>query len=424
MEEERKDIILNSDMGAKVIDVLHLIYKTYHYSPKFKRKIQTLADNLQVRIKTPSRVKGTRWSPHTEKALKNLLLPPQGKTNQDVGQYCIVHQHMEHLAESSANAEIKGRAKHLTKIMKSFNFLAYCHLLLDILKVISSLSFSLQTNKTILTTATSAIRSCMTDLTTMKTLPLPNGALVDLIGFLKSQNADQHTFQTVVLGGVPEIAADDDESTYDNFSFGFRRNCVTEPLSLVVDGMKKRYRSIVGEDDHDEPSKIVKALKVFHHDSWPENDLDLALYGNEAVTSLVAWFEDILLRNGCKTPAVLPEWKRMKVLSTRHDLIMGVVPDKGAIRHRQNFLMLVKIMLCLPVSSAKCERTFSTMNRIKTDVRSSLNITTLEDLIRISGEGPDILGFDPNSAVQKWLSTSRKVKLNYVGWPENCEDDD
>ncbi|XP_069119717.1 zinc finger protein 862-like [Argopecten irradians] len=315
--------------------------------------------------------------------------------------------------------------------MKSFNFLAYCHLLLDILKIISSLSFSLQTNKTILTTATSAIRSCMTDLTTMKTLPLPDGALVDLIGFLKSQNADQHTFQTVVLGGVPEIAADDDASTYDNFSFGFRRNCVTEPLSLVIDGMKKRYKSIVGEDDHDEPSKIVKALKVFHHDSWPENDLDLALYGNEAVTSLVAWFEDILLRNGCKTPAVLPEWKLMKVLvkgefsdKTFTSLWRLFLTKEPYSDTYQNVLMLVKIMLCLPVSSAQCERTFSTMNRIKTDVRSSLNITTLEDLIRISGEGPDILDFDPKSAVQKWLSTSRKVKLNYVGWPENCEDDD
>ncbi|XP_069110057.1 uncharacterized protein [Argopecten irradians] len=136
-------------------------------------------------------------------------------------------------------------------------------------------------------------------------------------------------------------------------------------------------------------------------------------------------------RNGCKTPAVLPEWKLMKVLvkgefsdKTFTSLWRLFLTKEPYSDTYQNVLMLVKIMLCLPVSSAQCERTFSTMNRIKTDVRSSLNITTLEDLIRISGEGPDILDFDPKSAVQKWLSTSRKVKLNYVGWPENCEDDD
>lgn len=56
----------------------------------------------------------------------------------------------------------------------------------------------------------------------------------------------------------------------------------------------------------------------------------------------------------------------------------------------QDLLHLVKIMLVLPVSSAQCERTISAINRIKSDVRSCLDPSTVERLVRLSSEGPTI----------------------------------
>lgn len=49
----------------------------------------------------PSGVKGTRWLPHVSRALETFLKP---------GQFTAVYYHMDHLAGSSANADIAGRA--------------------------------------------------------------------------------------------------------------------------------------------------------------------------------------------------------------------------------------------------------------------------------------------------------------------------
>ena len=73
---------------------------------------------------------------------------------------------------------------------------------------------------------------------------------------------------------------------------------------------------------------------------------------------------------------------------------------------------LTAIVLALPVTTAVCERGFSTMNRIKTDSRNHINTTTLERLIRLSSEGPSIKNFCFSKAVDDWAKrSSRRIKL-------------
>ena len=67
-------------------------------------------------------------------------------------------------------------------------------------------------------------------------------------------------------------------------------------------------------------------------------------------------------------------------------------------------------MLVLPVSSAVCERGFSAQKRIKSDVRGSLHVDTVEDLIRISMEGPSLQEFDTKEAVQTWFSSGKRSR--------------
>ncbi|XP_056107720.1 zinc finger protein 862-like [Rhinichthys klamathensis goyatoka] len=84
----------------------------------------------------------------------------------------------------------------------------------------------------------------------------------------------------------------------------------------------------------------------------------------------------------------------------------------------KNILHLVHIMLVLPVSSSVCERGFSAQKRIKSDVRGSLHVDTVEDLIRISMEGPSLQEFDAKEAVQTWISQGKRSRRpNYKGWP-------
>jgi hypothetical protein len=53
--------------------------------------------------------------------------------------------------------------------------------------------------------------------------------------------------------------------------------------------------------------------------------------------------------------------------------------------------LLAKIFLCAPISTATVEREFSTENRILTDLRNRLTTEHVDQLMRISIEGPEYL---------------------------------
>ena len=79
-----------------------------------------------------------------------------------------------------------------------------------------------------------------------------------------------------------------------------------------------------------------------------------------------------------------------------------------------NLTNLLSIGLVIPVSSVPCERGFSTQNRIKTKLRTSLNNRSLNTLHRISEEGPDILDFDFEDALAKWYKAKkRKIAVKF-----------
>ncbi|MEQ2301495.1 hypothetical protein AMECASPLE_036635 [Ameca splendens] len=54
------------------------------------------------------------------------------------------------------------------------------------------------------------------------------------------------------------------------------------------------------------------------------------------------------------------------------------------------------MLLVLPISAAQGEQGFSAQNRIKNSTRSSLHVSTTEDLIRMSTEGCSLEEFDPS----------------------------
>ena len=63
---------------------------------------------------------------------------------------------------------------------------------------------------------------------------------------------------------------------------------------------------------------------------------------------------------------------------------------------------LANVGALIPVSTAECERAFSSMNRIKTDLRNRLKTSTLDCLMRISIEGPQIGDFNFERAADIW----------------------
>ena len=101
-----------------VYEVLQLIWKTYHYSPRSTRELEAVGTELGVNVLTPTQVSGTWWLPHISRALKVMIEP--GKEGS--GQYAAVLSYMDHLSAASKNTDVKGRAKYVAEKMRSIQF--------------------------------------------------------------------------------------------------------------------------------------------------------------------------------------------------------------------------------------------------------------------------------------------------------------
>ncbi|XP_056451744.1 zinc finger protein 862-like [Gadus chalcogrammus] len=173
-------------MIGQVYDMLNMVWKTYHFSPKSMRELKALGEDLGVNVLVPSGVRGTRWLPHVSRALETLLRP--GKDNH--GQFTAVYCHMDHLAGSSANADIAGRARKIKKTMGDGTFVAFCHFLADVFSGLTKFSL-LQKNEIILPQAVCGLQNLLATTEVMEARPKPGGRLSQLQDALRQQKRQQ-----------------------------------------------------------------------------------------------------------------------------------------------------------------------------------------------------------------------------------------
>ena len=70
---------------------------------------------------------------------------------------------------------------------------------------------------------------------------------------------------------------------------------------------------------------------------------------------------------------------------------------------------LACVALILPISTAECERSFSAMKRVKTELCNRLITTTLDHLLCISMSGPDLKDYDFDRAVDEWGAMQNRI---------------
>jgi len=168
--------------------------------------------------------------------------------------------------------------------------------------------------------------------------------------------------------------------------------CVTVKLSAVKEHEKsKDHRDLVLQASAD-PLRVQLALlpqdsKVFQ--GWVHTFMDLYLMAYEEV------FCSTQERSNLSPQARLEQW---------------LTSDFAAAC--PNITVLILIALTIPVSSAEAERVFSTMKRIKTNLRNCLSTPVMDDLMTISCNGPKPAEFSYEEAVYRWyVSAPRRVKL-------------
>lgn len=82
-------------------------------------------------------------------------------------------------------------------------------------------------------------------------------------------------------------------------------------------------------------------------------------------------------------------------------------------------MTLIHLTGLYPLRNASCERSFSSMKRIKSDWRCNCTTETLNMLLRIDIEGPAVNDFLPSPIVNRWWLAGHRSKRPTIApqWP-------
>lgn len=148
---------------------------------------------------------------------------------------------------------------------------------------------------------------------------------------------------------------------------------------------------------------------------WPE--YGVGDYGNQQIEELTEHYSDVVDQQ-----ATLQEWgcfvnvvqnsDNLKGKDS-HEMLKAIVQQQSLHDIFPNLYKLAAIALVIPVSSADCERGFSTLKRVKTKLRNRLSNRILNHLLTVSIEGPRRQDFDFQRAADIWAAQkSRKVNVS------------
>ena len=255
------------ELVRKAYDVLHLVWKTYHYSPKSKRELKALGTEPGIDVSQPSRVKGSRWLPHVSRALEVLIKPVKdGDMATDESQYAAVLQHMEHLASTSPKAEIKGRAKNVASTMKDKSFVVFCHFLADMFQILSKMSLHFQRNDLVLPSALAILKETTGSIKMLLKRPVPGGKMQAILESFTKQQYDPPQYQGIVLNKATG------RRVLTSLSSDHVQKNVEQAIELCLKGMEERFGPLLQIKTSETSANIDQVISdflVFSHDAWP-----------------------------------------------------------------------------------------------------------------------------------------------------------
>ena len=182
-------------------------------------------------------------------------------------------------------------------------------------------------------------------------------------------------------------------------------------LTSLGDNLKKRSA--------DSDTGVINSTSIVHLGMWPVKE-KMKAFGDKEDVFTVKHYEESLVSAGMDVDSVQLEWTLLK-----NDLYSGNDAEeiKNLSWHEinqkwrsqyENILTVIDPLLCLPSSSTECERGFSLMKNIKTNVQNSLKENSLCDFMVIQLESPAIESFDPKQAIHYWNQQVTRARRPFL----------
>ena len=187
-------------------------------------------------------------------------------------------------------------------------------------------------------------------------------------------------------------------------------NSIRNPyLDNVIRNIENRFddRSVMAAFDIYNPEKLPPLSinpDVDELSSFTE-------YGNDHVTNLAEQFQGVV----GDSLEVVEEWSSFKQYlkdNCSHlkqmDIISKLCTSSTLMAVYPNISTLAKICRVVPIHTADVERTFSQLKLVKTRTRNRMNERTLDSLLRVAIEGPDVSNFPVVEAVKLWAKKKNR----------------
>ncbi len=178
------------------------------------------------------------------------------------------------------------------------------------------------------------------------------------------------------------------------------KQSVREPyLDRLVSNLEKRFedKCIMAAFNIFDPSKVS---------SNPTPEFNSLSYGNKDVEDLAKQYTGILP----EAEECVEEWTSFRQYMTdnctllKHaDVIKELCSSSSALASVYPAMsILANICRVIPIHTAEVERTFSQLKLIKTNIRNRMSEKTLDSLLRIAIEGPEVEHYPVHEAVSLW----------------------
>ena len=385
------------------------LYYLYEKSPKKCRELTDIISDLKEVFEFPEsgglpvRSQGSRWITHKHKALQRVI--------DRYGAYLL---HLNSLIEDrTVKAEDRARIRGYAQKWSQGRILIGCALYIDILKPPSILSLTLQEmSQDVVLSIKHIRRPARPSGSWLDKIPLQWPTMKLVIDRIKDQNgtkeyqgASLQNCDTRVLESCRDSALKDlkclDERMRDRLEWSYITMLQSILVFIDTQGWQaKTSPSYSSESDETEVDNVlteiqsaVQFIASVFEEPLQAKKVDLSALHDEveeAVEHACTYFS--ITTESCRRV-----WYKLHCSS-------------DAVKW-PNVFLLSKLLFSLPFSSGTVERIFSMLKLIKTDRRTSLNKSTLSDLLDIT-EGPALDDFSPEQAIENWwkaCSTSRRV---------------
>lgn len=377
-----KDATRHLPLHDKAVNVLMMgIYYFYSKSALNRSMLrrthtamsQTTSAFNSNQLLLPTRVGGTRWVSHLERATTNFLRS-----------YEYIATHLIQLIETRerVSASAAGKAKAFLRLMESAETVAYLHHLRDVLVPLSLLSKQLQGRHVMISEIHAALHGTINAISMLK----------DKDGMHLREVIGCDTFKGVALKykSTPQ--------------FNGARVTLIASLEQCL-----RTRFI---EFGQESSSVIRATVIGNFSNWPRDAGQLCKYGDNHVDTLTTQYVNTLTAAGVDVHALGPEWALLKTALHDGGINSNLTWEQVNRQHHhlRNILGLMDLVLTMSPTSAEAERGFSQLKLIKNVLRSRMTSETLNDCMAVKLLSKKLGEYNPEVAILRWMDAGNRTR--------------